>query len=241
MKKYGYTILTALDEVTKMDEKKKGILSVILKLAVAAAIFTVVVLNYDRLKNLDVRGIVEKAGSIYTASAAVIGIFFLKSLLFVIPASLIYISVGMAFSPLTAVIISFIGIAVEVCATYFLGKFLGGDTVKKLISKSKKGQKLLEKDVGNRFSVIFLMRFTGLPIDFTSLFLGASGCRFLKYLGASLCGIMPRVILFTFLGDSIYEYIPMSLIIKCIIFALPVAAVIFIVKYFTDKRKKKAE
>lgn len=223
-----------------MNEKKKSVLSLIAKIAVVAVILTVVILNYDRLTNLDIRAIVDSAPSVLVAVAAVIGIFFMKSLLFVIPASLIYLSVGMAFHPVTAILVSFAGIAVEVTATYFLGRFLGGDTVNKFLSKSKNGQKLIEKDVSNKFSVLFLMRFSGLPIDFTSLFLGASGCRYPVYILASLAGIMPRAILLTLLGDRINELIPMSLIIKLIIIALPVAVVAFIIKYIVD-RKKKAE
>lgn len=225
-----------------MNDKKKNILSLIAKIAVVGVILTVVILNYERLTNLDVRAIVESAPSLFVAAAAVVGIFFMKSLLFVIPASLIYLSVGMAFRPASAILISFVGIAVEVTATYLLGKFLGGDTVNRLLSKSKNGQKLLEKDVSNKFSVLFVMRFSGLPIDFTSLFLGASGCKYPIYLISSLAGIMPRVILLTLLGDRVNELIPMSLIIKAIIIALPVAVVAFVVKYIIDKRKKnKAE
>lgn len=221
-----------------MNEKKKSILSLAAKIAVVLIILTVVILNYDTLTHIDVRAIVENAPSIYAAAALVTGIFFLKSLLFVIPASLIYISVGMAFSPVTAILVSLAGIAVEVSATYLLGRFLGGNAVNKFLSKSKNGQKLLEKDVGNKFSVLFIMRFSGLPIDFTSLFLGASGCRFPVYILSSLAGIMPRVILFTILGDKIYDLIPMEIIIKAVICVLPAAVIAFVVKYIIDRKKK---
>lgn len=221
-----------------MNEKKKSLLSLAAKIAVIAVILIIVIKNYDKLTHIDVRAIVENASSVYAAMAMVVGIFFLKSLLFVIPASLIYISVGMAFSPLTAILVSFVGIAVEVSATYILGRFLGGDAVNKLLSKSKSGQKLLEKDVANRFSVLFLMRFSGLPIDFTSLFLGASGCKYLIYILSSLAGIMPRVILFTILGDKIYDLIPMEIIVKAIICILPIAVIAFVIKYIIDRKKK---
>lgn len=221
-----------------MNEKTKKNLSLFAKIAVAAVILTVIILNYDRLTNLDVRAIVESAPSIYAAVGVVIAIFFAKSLLFVIPASLIYLSVGMAFSPVQAIIISFIGISIEVMATYILGKFLGGDAVTKLLSKSKSGQKLLEKNVQDKFGVLFLMRFTGLPIDFTSLFLGASGCSIFKYYIASVTGIMPRVIVLTVLGDGIYDIIPMELLIKIIICAVPVVIIVFVIKHFRDKSNK---
>lgn len=220
-----------------MTQKAKNTLTLLAKIGVAAIILTVVILNYDTLTNLDVRAMVENASSVYAAVGIILGVFFGKSLLFVIPASLIYLSVGMAFSPLTAILVSFAGISIEVMATYILGLFLGGDTVNRLLSKSKNGRKLLEMDVTNKFSVLFVARFTGLPIDFTSLFLGASKCNVLKYYFASVFGIMPRVIVFTLLGDTIYEIIPMELLIKIIICAIPVAALVFVVKYFVDRKK----
>lgn len=221
-----------------MTQKTKNALLLAAKVAVAAVILTVVILNYDTLTNLDVRAIVEGASSVYAAIAIILGIFFAKSLLFVIPASLIYLSVGMAFSPLTAILVSFAGISIEVIATYLLGLFLGGDTVNKLLSKSKNGQKLLKMDITNKFSVLFVARFTGLPIDFTSLFLGASKCNIFRYYFASVLGIMPRVIIFTLLGDTVYELIPMDLLIKLIICAIPIVIVVFVVKYFVDRKNK---
>lgn len=221
-----------------MTQKTKNALLLAAKVAVAAVILTVVILNYEKLTNLDVRAIVEGASSVYAAIAIILGIFFAKSLLFVIPASLIYLSVGMAFSPLTAILVSFAGISIEVIATYLLGLFLGGDTVNKLLSKSKNGQKLLKMDITNKFSVLFVARFTGLPIDFTSLFLGASKCNIFRYYFASVLGIMPRVIIFTLLGDTVYELIPMDLLIKLIICAIPIVIVVFVVKYFVDRKKK---
>lgn len=221
-----------------MNEKTKSILSLFSKIAVAGIILTVIILNYDRLTNLDVRALIENASSIYAAVGILLAVFFGKSLLFVIPASLIYISIGMALKPLTAILVSFLGISIEVMTTFLLGKFLGGDTVNKLLSKSESGKKLLEKNVADKFSVLFVMRFSGLPIDFTSLFLGASGCGVLKYYTASICGIMPRVILFTFLGDRIYDIIPMELLIKIIICLIPAAVVFFVIRHFISKKKK---
>lgn len=220
-----------------MTQKRKNTLTLLAKIGVAVIILTVIIMNYETLTNLDVRAIVEDASSIYAAIGIILLIFFGKSLLFVIPASLIYVSVGMAFTPVTAVVVSFVGISIEVLATYLLGLFLGGDTVNKLLSKSKNGQKLLEKNIANKFSVLFLARFSGLPIDFTSLFLGASKCNIIRYYTASILGIMPRVIVFTILGDTIYEIIPMQLLIKLIICLIPVVAIVFVVKYFIDKKK----
>ena len=49
---------------------------------------------------------------------------------------------------------------------------------------------------------------------------------------------MPRVILFTILGDGIYDYIPIHLIIKLVIFAIPVGVVIYLVRHFVKQKKE---
>lgn len=225
-----------------MKEKIKKTFPIILRASIAMLIFVLAIANYDKLKNIDIRALVEASSGVAAAVAAIIGIYFVKSVLFVIPASLIYISVGMAFSPWRAVLINLAGIIVEITVTYLLGIFLGGDYVRKLLEKNKGGRKLLEMDISNRFPVLLGIRFLPVfPIDFVSLFWGASRCKFPRYFFASLLGIMPRVILFTILGDGIYDYIPIHLLVKIIICAIPVAVAVYLIMHFVKSRKKSSE
>lgn len=57
----------------------------------------------------------------------------------------------------------------------------------------------------------------------------------------SFLGLAPRVILFTILGDKIYDYIPMKLIMTICLFAIPVAVIAIIIKAAVDKKRKKNE
>lgn len=210
----------------------------LVRAVVAMIIFVAAVINYDKLKNIDVRALVEASASTAIAVATIIGIYFVKSVLFIIPASLIYISVGMAFTTWQAIAINFAGIVLEVCATYLLGLFLGGDYVNNLLSKNKAGRKILEKKFNNSFPVLFGIRVLPVfPIDFVSLFWGASKCGFVRYFFASILGIMPRVILFTILGDGIYDYIPIHLLVKIIICLIPIGVVAYLIKHFVTLKK----
>ena len=85
-----------------MKENKKELIKLISKIAVALAVFVFVLINYKELVNIDVREIVSAAPSLLPAVLSVLAIYCVKGLVLVIPASLVYISVGMAFSPLTA-------------------------------------------------------------------------------------------------------------------------------------------
>lgn len=222
-----------------MKEKRKEILSVSARIAVALGIFVAVILNYDKLVNLDLRMLVGSIGVIWYAYLVVIGVYALKSIAFVIPAMMIYVSVGISFDTPVALVLNFIGLAIEVSVTFFLGKFLGGEYVKKLLEKNKGGQKLLNVKTKTKNSFLFVARVLPVfPIDFTSLFLGSSDFKFIPYFLISMLGIYPRVLLFTIIGDSIYKYIPKELIIKLIIIAIPVGVISFLVCRAVKKRKK---
>ena len=81
------------------------------------------------------------------------------------------------------------------------------------------------------------------PIDLVSLFLGAVRMKFWHYLLISFGGIMPRVILFTLLGDGLYDYIPMQKLAMIAAILLPVALVIWVIRYAVkmSKADKKTE
>ncbi len=85
---------------------------------------------------------------------------------------------------------------------------------------------------------IFLVRLLPVfPIDFVSLFLGASGMKYLPYLLVSFFGILPRIAIFTFFGDTLYQYIPknlMMILIAVVIVGVMIAGIIKGVKTKKD-------
>lgn len=221
-----------------MTVKTKSTLKALLRVAVAMAIFVLAIINYDKLKNIDIRALVDSSSNMLIAVLTIWGVYLTKSILFIIPASLIYISIGMAFPPLIASLISLVGIIIEVTVTYFLGLFLGGEYVNKQLEKTKAGKKILSMKLNDSFAALLPIRALPVfPIDFVSLFWGASKCGFLRYFLASVIGIMPRVVLFTILGDGIYDYIPIHLIIKIVIFSIPVGAIIYLIRHFIKLKK----
>ena len=225
--------------MNKETVKKLGEpLLVAARILTAGVLFVAAVTNYGRLTSLDVRAVVVAAGNLALAAGVVLGIYLLKSVLFVIPASLIYISVGLAFDTGQAIAINFVGIALEVTVTFLLGKFLGGAYVEKRLRGKKFADKLLNAKQKNTLSFLLVVRaLPAFPIDFVSLFLGASGIGFLPYFIISVIGIMPRVILFTVLGDGIYKYIPMEVLLFVAISAIPAAVIVWLVSYIRKKRR----
>ncbi len=205
-------------------------MSALLRVTVSAALFAAVVINYDRLTLIDVRAITAQSDTRFAAVAAVLVVYLFKALTMVLPASVIYVAVGMSFPALPALLINFAGITLEVAATYLLGRLLGGGSVLRILEKSKSGEKLLGLKRGGKNSFVLLLRLSPLPIDLSSLFLGASRFPFGPYLLMSLLGVMPRVALLTVLGFGIYEYIPTDFIVAAALAAIPAGLVVWVAR-----------
>ena len=229
----------------QMEEKKlriKNILGLAARIAVSFVIIAVIFRKYDELKNIDVRALVDASESFAVAVISILGVYLLKSVTFVVPASIVYIAVGMAFDWWVALIINTVGIALEVIATYFFGRIMGGKRVVEKVEKTKYGEKLLKMQSKNKVSALLAIRFLPVfPIDIVSLLLGAMRTGFGQYMAVSLIGILPRVFLFTILGDGLYKYIPMQKLVIFAVILVPVALAVWVIRYVVKTVKSKKE
>ena len=221
-----------------MNNKIKRAVGIGVRATLVIAILLVIIFKYNELVNIDVRALVEKTNTLFEAGAAVVGVYGLKAIVFVIPASVLYMAVGMAFEFAPGLLVNAIGIFFELNITYFIGKFLGGEAVEKKLSASKKGQKIIElRD--KKTPYLYVARLLPVfPIDFVSLFFGASNMGYVRYILISFFGVMPRIILITLLGDKIYDLIPVKFMMTVVVFALLAASVVILIKYIKKKDKK---
>lgn len=218
--------------------RAKHSIGLALRIILAVAVITLIAINFTKLQNLDVRALIENSSTFAATVATILGVYLLKGLTLVVPASLVYIAVGMAIKPLIAVLLNCIGIVIEVSATYLMGIILGGPFVMKKLEQTKYGNKILSMYEKHEKSGVFLIRIAGLPIDFCSLFFGAMRVRYVPYLLMSLAGILPRVIVLTILGDKVYNLIPMKYVIPVAAGLIVVALIVWIVKYLSKSTKQ---
>lgn len=219
--------------------KKKDIFLIILKCIIALSLFTVAIVYYEELSTIDVKALAQVTDKLAVLILMVLAVYIVKALVFVVPASVVYVAVGAIMNPVLAVAVNLFGIFIEVSVTYWLGRFLGKDAVHAMLSKKEIGRKLLEKDIQSKASILVSVRaIPAFPIDFVSLFYGASGCRYVKYALLSVAGIAWRVILFTLLGDAIFKWIPMDKIILVVICLIPVGVIYYLIKKFVLEPKK---
>lgn len=220
-----------------MSNKTKRAIGISLRALLVLVILLTVIFKYNDLVNIDVRALVDKTNSLLEAGAAVVGIYSLKAVVFVIPASVLYMAVGMAFDFLPGIAVNAIGLFAELNITYFIGKFLGGEAVERKLRASKKGEKIItlrDKKTPYLFVARLLPVF---PIDFVSLFFGASNMGYVRYILISFFGVMPRILLITLLGDKIYDIIPVKFMMTVVVIALLGASIFILIKYIKKKDK----
>lgn len=221
-----------------MSERKKEIAGIVIRSVVALTLFVIAILNYDKLSNLDVQALLSNLDSERLIIAVVLLLYIIKGLIFVLPASVIYVAVGVLLDTGLAISVNVLGIAIEVLITYLLGYFLGGEYVTKLLSKKKAGRKILETDFQNKKWLIFVTRLLPVfPIDFLSLFFGATNSSYTPYYLLSVLGLAPRVILFTIIGDNLFKWIPMDKLIFIVICCIPIGVIVYIVKKLVIEKK----
>lgn len=224
-----------------MDNKKKETVGIILRAVVAMILFIIAIINYDKLSGLDVEALLSQFDKTGIIIAVVLGLYFVKGLIFVLPASVIYVAVGVILDTWLAIGVNVLGIIIEILAAYFLGRFLGKDYVNRLLSKKEAGRKILATNFQDKKWLIFVTRLLPVfPIDFLSLFFGATRSNGVMHFILSVAGLAPRVILFTIIGDNLFKWIPMDKLIFIIICCIPVGVIVYLVKKLVlDKKKKK--
>lgn len=165
-------------------------------------------------------------------------LFAIKSLSVVIPLPSLYLASGMLYSPLKAVAISYLGLAITLSIPYFLGRWAGGAGIDYILDRYPKMEKVIAMQKKNEFFSNFIVRIIGwFPCDILSFYFGACDTPYSTYLGASLLGCSIGVVTNTLLGDVILNPLsPQFAIMIAIKIAVSLAA--FGIAYYLNKKEK---
>ncbi len=182
------------------------------KIILAGIIFAIIYFFWDSMRLLDIREVVMDAETRFRGTLAILFFFAAKSIFFFLPAPLLYISAGMLLSiPLAFSLVS-LGLFLDFSLTYFYGSMLGNDFVEKILSRSRRFQKLLNYNLENDLKLAFTLRLTPVNLEAVSLIMGASGNSFWRFIAASLLGIVPKLLVYILIGNAIIHPITVSTI-----------------------------
>lgn len=142
--------------------------------------------------------------NMFLAILFLIALYAFKSLAVFFPLIILNILGGFMFSAPVALLVNTVGITVDLIIPYFIGKASGQEKANSILNKHPKLKKIVDRQHKNSFFLSFLLRsISVLPGDAISMFSGASGMPFGKYLFGSVLGVLPGMVLATIMGASI--------------------------------------
>lgn len=142
----------------------------------------------------------------FAAFCLITALFALKSLLPFIPFSVIFISSGMVFSAPIAVAVNSLGFALLVAIKFVWGKKYGGGKAHKLLIKSEPLSDFMDfKGKGNKWMLVLLRFIPFVPVGTVSRAYGATEMKLPQFIGLSVVGFLPRLVLWSFVGVNIYN------------------------------------
>lgn len=167
-------------------------------------------------------------------------LFALKSLSVFIFSGILFAANGILFPLPAAIALNVLGAAVMVSLPYWLGRRLGKDAVDSVLEKYPKAEALRRMRTGRELSLSFITRAINiLPSDILSLYMGATGINYPKYLAGSILGMLLSLITFPIMGMNITEptspWFWASIVIQVLVSA------VFIGGYWVYYRKKRRE
>lgn len=169
--------------------------------------------------------------NVYLAALFFLLLYALKPISLVIPLVVLQVSCAMFFSPINALMINTLGVGIAASIAYFIGLNLGKNRVERMLSKVKKKgtSKLLSSE--GEFFYVFLVRIVGIvSMDLTGMAFGSIKVNFVKYMVASILGLMPAVIIGTFIGLTLSDPTSLEFILSVLLKGILVAISIFIYK-----------
>lgn len=223
-----------------MSERKSTVfLKSVLQIAPLVMVGVCVLIYFLFFRGITVEDILEfTPENLWLAAIVMIGLFALKSLSMFFPMLVLIAACGSIFpSFLPALLVNSIGVAVMLMIPYAIGRFAEKDFVMGLVGKNKNADKLREIKSENELFIAYFLRVINiLPCDLVSMFLGATGFGFAKYLVGSFVGILPGMIATTVIGANMND--PTSPVFWAAVAAEVVFAAISTLAYYFYKNKK---
>lgn len=191
----------AVDGADKLNIKsllkwiRWGIIAVIALVTVSCAYFH---------EQLTLHFIVEQISTHPSISALVLlGMYIVKAVSFFIPLVPLYISSGLILTPAEAVSVNILGLLIACTIPYYIGRCLGIPLFDKIclrFPKVRNFMHLQNKELLFSFAVVSII-----PMELSGVLLGALGVAYRPCIFGSMFCLIPKMLVYTFLGDMIYH------------------------------------
>ena len=134
------------------------------------------------------------------AALIMLGLFALKSVDFLLHSGVLYAVSGIIFPPATAMAVNLLGAFGMAAIPWHIGKALGGPAAERTWRRYPKLRGLKQLHTKHEFLFVLLVRVIGIPVAAAGSYMGAVKIDRRRY--ASILGMLPTLLCFTFMGDS---------------------------------------
>lgn len=142
--------------------------------------------------------------NILLAALFMMVLFVLKSMSVFIFSGILFAANGILFPLPAAIGLNILGAGIMVSLPYWVGKKVGGDMIDRIVCKYPKVRVLRNMQTDHEFILSFVTRIVNvLPSDILSLYMGAIGIGYAKYLAGSILGMLLSIITFPIMGMNI--------------------------------------
>ncbi|WP_295211683.1 VTT domain-containing protein [Ruminococcus sp.] len=163
--------------------------------------------------------------NLWLAALVFLGFYALKSLSVVFPLTALFVSIGAIYPFGVAVVLNIAGLAVCFTIPYLVGRISGGDLIRVVERRYPKVQKMVNYGHDNNLFASYISRaVVVVPGDVVSMIHGALRMPYRPYLLGSLLGVMPEMLVQTYIGAQLKHLTVKSVIVMV---ALIVATLAF--------------
>lgn len=203
------------------------------------ALNVIVYIGYQKGYSLeDVWGLIS--GYPIIAVFSIIGLYCLKTVVWVIPIYGLYIGAGFLLPVWSAVIVTYLGLILDLTLTFYFGRHLDKSRIMDEIKHRKAGKWILDTAERNRDFACFIIRMLpGPPTELTNMFFGALNMHYGKFLIFSIAGMTPGMLPVIFMGKAAANPLSKDFILPSLI-SLMVAIISLLIYYLQLKKHKKS-
>lgn len=220
-----------MDDIKKCDKAVKIIKCV--PPVFSAAIITccaVFLINHDFEELLSLT-----PDNLWLAAAALMGFYALKSMSVVFPLTALFIAVGHIYPLWAAMLVNTAGLCVSFTLPYLAGRFSGADIVDAIVLKYPKTEKIVDYSRNNNLFTAYISRaVVFVPGDVVSVIHGALKMPYRPYLIGSIFGVLPEMVVQTYIGAQLSQ-----LTLKSVLVMAGLIAVTLVLSLALNKKASK--
>lgn len=209
---------------------------------VVAVIIALIFVNDISIPDLIDKLIAFTRSNKLITSLVLLGLFALKSMIFVLHIDLLYIAVSACLPLPWAICVNVLGTLITFIIPYLIAYKQGASLVEKLAAKYPKVEKITNKRKNNDFMFSFTVRLIGgIPYDIVSYLMGALGVNFVNYLISGIIALIPDIVLCQIAGKSIDDPSSPAFMIAVGIKVAKIVISLLILFIITKRKNKKGE